>query len=175
MKTQSDIHHLHKKEHYSIYELGPIAERFWSYLIDLLIIITPYGIFTGIFYDGIFPPIEDLRYHFFIQFGMEFFYFFLFTWLNKGKTLGQMILRLKIYSMKSISTSLSSKKIKIYNNEEKRITIFQSFLHNIGKFHIIIGIDLIIGLIIRWKRKTEEFPRATQILAGTITLHKYDE
>ena len=55
--------------------------------------------------------------------------------------------------------------------ELKNPSMYQSFIHSIGKFYLLIGIDLLIGLLIKWNNKRTIYPRFCQILANTQSIN----
>ncbi|UYP47075.1 hypothetical protein NEF87_003360 [Candidatus Lokiarchaeum ossiferum] len=153
----------HKKTPSKIpkYNYADFPPRLIAYFVDLLILALPYGIIVGIHFEGLTPSTAELRTQFFIQLGVVFFYFFIFTWLNKGRSLGQWIMKLEVKGKRHIK-----------DKELTRPTLVQALIHSAGKFYFFVGIDLIIGLFLKWRKGKENYPRFCQILANTHVVHK---
>ncbi len=143
------------------YDYSDFMPRLIAYFLDLIILALPYGIFVGLYFEGMTPSTAEFRIQFFIQFGIVFIYFFLFTWLNKGRSLGQWIMKIQVKGKRLPK-----------DKELRRPTILQALIHSLGKFYFVIGIDMIIGLMLKWRKGKENFPRLCQILANTHVVRK---
>ncbi len=137
-------------------------------MIDFIILICFYGILFGILFENFPNTVQQWRLQILYQFIIFQIYFFLFTWLNKGKTIGQKIIKISIISTKNFNIHKDKKEKDI--SDLTKPSVYQSFIHSLGKFYLLIGIDFIIGLIIKWSNPDSTYSRLFQILANTQSI-----
>jgi hypothetical protein len=150
-----------------------LFDRALAYGIDCVILLIPIGWITMATWlkdpeDILTNPAALSTSPFWLNtviFGIFALYFVLLAWLNKGQTLGQMIMRLK-----TVPEEITKNKKKV--NEIDPLSFKQALLYGIGKAPpLIILFDLLIGWFIAKKeRKIQQPMRAFQIWGECIVI-----
>lgn len=148
------------------YNYAQISPRAGAYVIDVVLIALPLGIASSAAYQGGVP---NYQYSIPITSVALFLYFFLFTWLNNGQTLGQLLLKIQVLPDSAIGYS-GKKKYK------KKLTVKQAALHSLGKIVYLIVFDILFGLIFKREEHGdlgEQDPkRILQSVAKTVVVEK---
>ncbi|MGQ4876312.1 MAG: RDD family protein [Promethearchaeia archaeon] len=126
-------------------------ERMTAWLIDITIVLSitiPLSFYVNFGYFYIYSYVYNSI--------IGFFYFWLLELLNKGRTIGKLILRLKTVNKDDFGKAKPSK----------------LFLNNITKPTVFLFFDVLIGLLINHiqENKNNKIFRATQLLAEVIVI-----
>lgn len=156
-----------------IYTPADLFDRIFAYIIDCVVLLIPIGwiAMDTWFVDPsqIISNPQTLGPSPFwlnvVNFAIFAVYFILLAWLNKGQTLGQIIMRLRVVSEEIFSNKKQPQEIP-------SLSFKQALLYGVGKAPpIIILFDLIIGWYIAKKEKKIQQPmRAFQIWGECIVI-----
>jgi len=126
-------------------------ERITAWLIDIAIVLSvtiPLSFYVNFGYFYIYSYVYNSI--------IGFFYFWLLELLNKGRTIGKLILRLKTVNKDDFGKAKTSK----------------LFLNNITKPTVFLFFDVLIGLLVNHvqENKNNKIFRATQLLTEVIVI-----
>ena len=141
------------------YTNADFSTRAGAYFIDMLLVSLPIGIIfaPSDSSSSQYPKISEALP---IIILIQFVYFFLCTYFNKGQTLGQMIFKIRV-----IQCTQKTKKVR---KNEFYPNIKKSAIHSLGKIIFILIIDLQIGYILyRNEPNKQKSTRFFQNLAST--------
>lgn len=147
------------------YSYGELSKRTGAYIIDIILIAIPIGLYTGFKYGSAAPDMRVLVANLGFSSILVFSYVFFFSLFNNGQTLGQAIFKLSVMPIGVMDPNKGLKNTTM-------LTPRQAALHALGKIHLLIILDVFIGFIM--KKGTQEPTRLCQWLAGTVVVEKME-
>ena len=143
-------------------ELASIYKRIGAYMIDLAIFGIVYMIFA-------LTLLQETLHIVWLHVGViitlgQTLYFFLFTWLNHGQSLGQIVLGISVIAEDDLDN------VNFNPLKPKKLSFKLSLLHCLGKSLFIVMVDLTVYEFFKRPNSQSPFHRISQRLAKSLVV-----